>query len=159
MKNALYVVLLLVAVFCCQSAEASGRMNSTRKGLLRADTIDALVDTVRIVDVRDFCKTAVTMRGYTKKDSKETFMLTNNTDLYLSRVVISFIYTDACGVLLHERNETIACELLPYSSRMFSMNTFDSSNKFYYIKNRAKKGTVAYNVAIKLIGYDVRITP
>lgn len=157
------VLILLIVAVSSQWSVAQGRVNSTRKGLQlnvsAKEKIDNVIDTIVIKKVDGFCENAVTMRGYAKSAgaAKETFMLTNNTNLWLSLVEFTFRYTDVDGVQVHERTETISCDLPPYSSRQVSIKSFDVGKKFYYYKNKPRKDAVAYKVAIKLLRYDIKV--
>lgn len=148
--------VLLCLVYVVNSSE---RVNSTRKNLQSSVIMETVVDTIIVEDVTVFCENAVSMRGYSKRisDMKETFMLTNNTNLYLSQVELCIRYRDVEGVLLHERTEYIPCDLPPYSSRQLSIKTFDEGRKFHYIKNKSGKGTVAYEIEMRLLSYSVKI--
>ena len=157
------VLILLLVAFTPLWSEAQGRVNSTRKDLQLESSqkakVDNVIDTIVIKSAGDFCENAVTMRGYAKSAgaAKETFMLTNNTNLWLSLVEFTFRYTDVDGVQVHERTEIISCDLPPYSSRQMSIKSFDVGKKFYYYKNKPRKDAVAYKVAIKLLRYDVKV--
>lgn len=156
------VLMLPIALaLCCGVCDA--RVNSTRKGLKTssevADTVTMVVDSMKVDDMTRFAKGAVVMRGYAKQtgSSKETFMLTNNTNLHISLVEIIFRYTDVKGVLLHERTETVVCDLPPYSSRQAWVKTWDEGHKFYYYKGKSRKDAIAYDVKVRVKRYDVRV--
>lgn len=136
-----------------------GRENTTRKKLQASVVKDVFIDTIIVDDVKSYYEKAVTMRGYAKRfnESKETFMLINNTNLYLSQVELLLKYFDVEGVLLHERTELIFCDLPPYSSRQLSIKTFDEGRKFHYIGSKSGKGSVAYEISMRLLSYSVKI--
>lgn len=153
------IVILIISVFGFAVSEA--RVNSTRKGINvqgKRDTASLKVDSMTI-DAVAFEDRAVVMRGYSKLAgaTKETFMLTNNTNHYISQVEISFKYTDINGVLLHERTELVKCELPPYSSRQASIKSWDEGHKFYYYKGKSRKDAIAYDVKVRVNRYDVRV--
>lgn len=152
-------VVLSVLLCYVLVVNSSERVNSTRKNLQPTVVTETVVDTIAIDDVTAFCESVVTMRGYSKRigDVKETFMLTNNSNLHLSQVELQLRYRDVEGVLLHERTELIPCDLPPYSSRQLSIKTFDEGRKFHYIRNKSGKGAVAYEIEMRLISYSIKI--
>ncbi len=154
----LSAVLFLIICFI-HVINSSQQVNTTRKGIQPSVVEETIVDTVLIDDVNVFCGRIVTMRGYSKRigDSRETFMLTNNSDLYISQVELLLQYRDIEGVLLHERTETVFCDLPPYSSKQLSIKTFDEGRKFHYIRNKSGKGAVAYEITMQLLSYSVKI--
>ena len=152
----------MALALCC--GVSNGRVNSTRKGLSVStsptDTVALAVDSLTLNNgVASFVDNAVVMRGYSKQTGaqKETFMLTNNTNLHISLVEITFRYTDVKGVLLHERTEAVVCDLPPYSSRQASIKSWDEGHKFYYYKGKSRQDAVAYDVKVRVNRYDVRI--
>lgn len=157
MKRFVFPILLLVAV---SGLSAADRVNSTRKKLYsQSENQESVVDSLVVDNIGEFCEDAIAMRGYAKQTgaAKETFMLTNNTNLNISLVEITFRYTDVEDVLLHERTEQVVCDLPPYSSRQVSIKSFDEGKKFYYYKSKPRKNAVAYKVAIKVLRYDVKV--
>lgn len=151
---------MIISVISFAVSEA--RVNSTRKGISvqgKVDTASLIVDSMIIDNVVRFEERAVVMRGYSKSAgaAKETFMLTNNTNLYISQVEISFKYTDINGVLLHERTEMVKCELPPYSSRQASIKSWDEGHKFYYYKGKSRNDAIAYDVKVRVNRYDVKV--
>lgn len=163
MEMKIRVLILLIGLFVSLCGEAQGRVNSTRKRLkldeFQQEVRNNVIDSIVVERVDEFCERVVTMRGYSKPAgaSKESFMLTNNTNLHISLVEMIFRYTDMKNELVHERTESVVCDLSPYSSRQVSIKTFDEGKKFYYYKNKPRKDAVAYKVAIKLLRYDVKI--
>lgn len=157
------VLILLIGLSVSLWVGAQERVNSTRKRLKldesQQETWNNVIDSIIVERVGDFSEKAVTMRGYSKPAgvAKESFMLTNNTNLYISLVEMIFRYSDMEGVSVHERTESIVCDLPPYSSRQVSIKSFDEGKRFYYYKNKPRKDAVAYKVAIKLLRYDVKI--
>lgn len=157
------VLILLIGLSVSLWVGAQERINSTRKRLKldesQQETWNNVIDLIVVERVDDFSEKAVTMRGYSKPAgaAKESFMLTNNTNLYISLVEMIFRYSDMEGVSVHERTESIVCDLPPYSSRQVSIKSFDEGKRFYYYKNKPRKDAVAYKVAIKLLRYDVKI--
>lgn len=155
MKRNLVIMLALVIGSCMVN---NARENTIRKNLKVERTSEtAIVDSIKVDENIVFNAGAVVMRGYTKTAgaSKESFMLTNNTNLHISQVEIAFRYTDVNGELLHERRELVSCDLPPYSSRQASVKSWDIGNKFYYYKGKSRKDAIAYDVRVKVLRYDV----
>ena len=157
--NKKLVMIMLFALGA--SFVGTARENSTRKNLkLDRNAEIEVIDTIRTDNALAFDAKAVVMRGYAKQTgaSKETFMLTNNTNLHISQVKIAFRYTDINGELLHERCELVDCDLPPYSSRQASVKSWDEGNRFYYYKGKSRKDAIAYDVKIKVLRYDIVVS-
>ena len=157
--NKKLVMIMLFALGA--SFVGTARENSTRKNLkLDRNAEIEVIDTIRTANALAFDEKAIVMRGYAKQTgaSKETFMLTNNTNLHISQVKIAFKYTDINGELLHERSELVDCDLPPYSTRQASVKSWDEGNRFYYYKSKSRKEAIAYNVKIKVIRYDIVVS-
>ena len=161
MRKKVAAVVLLVIAGACGTVHCEERVNTTRKDLLVAsdvsDTVDCFVDTAK--GVQAFADDAVKMIAYSKKksDARESFMLVNNTSHHISHVEITFRYTDVNGAQLHERTEMVECDLPPYSTRQASVKSWDKGNRFYYYKDKSRKGAIPYKVMIKVQIYDVRV--
>lgn len=158
-----WILSLATFVVVIHSMSANDRVNSTRGDLhtsvLFNDTISVVYDDSKVDSLGVFDAKAVTMRAYTKKAnaSKESFMLTNNTDYLISRVEITLRYFDVEGNLLHERTEMVECNIPAHSSRQASIKSWDDANRFYFYKDKSRKGAIPYNVKVKVIGYDIRV--
>lgn len=161
MKNSLVLILLVLCCLC--GLEAQTRVNSKRKKLELSSNqmtaIQTVIDSIEVNDASLFRENAISLRGYSKPGgaAKESFMLTNNTNLYISHVEIEFRYADVNGERFHERRVEIPCDLPPYSSKQFSIKSFDEGKRFYYKENKPRKGAVAYEISIKVSRYNVRV--
>lgn len=153
---------LILSLFLMMGGEPYSRDNSTRKNLQAVDAevaFETSVDTVKVINMLEFDEDVVTLRGYAKRasESLEAFMLSNNTNLYISSVKLRLVYTDLAGNMVHEREEMIECDLPAYSSKQIAIKSFDKSKRFYYHKSKSGKGAIPYNIAVKILSYDVRI--
>ena len=65
-----------------------------------------------------FSPVAVDMLGFDKRmsDTKECFLLRNNTPYRLSRVVLKMIYRTPDGQMIDYRTRMVDCDLLPRST-------------------------------------------
>lgn len=155
-------IATLVALVVMIGLSTHARENTTRQNLQLAavDTVDVAVDSLALADPLEFQEKAISVRGYSKRvsDSKESFMLTNNTNMRISSVEVRFLYTDVKGIMIHERVEVIDCDLPPYSSKQIAIKSFDEGKRFYYYMSKAKKkDAIPYKVAATTISYDIKI--
>ena len=93
---------------------ATGKVKTTRKSLrsdavqvgewVMTDSRGGEVDTTRTdtADVK-FRKGAITIKGYVKRasDSRESFLITNNTGRRITRVRMLMRYSDTEGSMIH----------------------------------------------------------
>lgn len=103
---------------------------------------------------------AVTLRAYNKRasDSRESFLITNNTRHRLSHVTLLLRYSDLDGQLLHERNVSIAVQLRPGQTQLVSIKSWDTQRMFYYYGGpRPRKSATPYRVAYRLTGFEVPV--
>ena len=159
-----HVIKLIICLLVIAPVNLLAREKTTRTHL-KSKPCDNEVgvmssDSIKVTDVMQFQEKIVVMRGYSKNAgvAKESFMLTNCSNLHLSSLEIIFRYTDMEGTLIHERTENVLCDLPPYSSRQVSIKTFDEGKMFYYYKSKSKKGAVAYDVAIRIESYNIKIS-
>ena len=85
-----------------------------------------------------FTPLAVTMYGYAKRvsDARETFVLRNETRCYhISRVMVKIVYSTQDGKPFHTREELVECDLMPGSSRVVTLKSFDTAKTYYYYLN------------------------
>lgn len=159
-----FVSLIVLGVLFVSGVAFGQKVDSTRKKLKLsavADTVTSLIDSVKIADVGAFHPEVVTMRGFSKRagESKESFMLVNNSNLHISRVELRLKYVDVNEVLLHEREVMVECDLPSYSSRITSIKTFDEGHKFHYLYSKSvKDDAVAFLVKFTLLRYDIVIS-
>lgn len=136
---------------------------TTRKNLVPANHAEVeqfpIEDSLKVENALVFHNGIVKMRGYAKRAgaSKETFMLTNCSNMHLSSIEIVFRYVDMEGTLIHERRENVVCDLPPYTSRQASVKTFDEGKNFYYYKSKSRKGAIAYDVSIRVQSYNIKV--
>lgn len=161
MRKKIAIVLLVMLAGACGTMQGEERVNTIRKDLHVErdvnDTVACFTDTAK--GVQAFADDAVKMIAYSKKksDARESFMLVNNTTHHISHVEITFRYTDVNGAQLHERTEMVECDLPAHSTRQASVKSWDKGNRFYYYKDKSRKGAIPYKVMIKVQSYDVRV--
>lgn len=106
-----------------------------------------------------FTPLAVTMYGYAKRlpDARETFVLRNETNCYrISRVLVKIVYSTQDGKAFHTREELVECDLMPGSSRMVSLKSFDTAKTYYYyLYPPVKAAGIPYIVRYDVLRYDV----
>jgi hypothetical protein len=108
-----------------------------------------------------FIDGAVTIKGFDKRasDSRETFFLTNHTSLRISRIVLSFRYSDMKGHVIHEREVAVDCDLPSGATRQATVKTFDVHHIFYYyLSGKPRKSATPFQVSARILRYDVMVT-
>lgn len=75
-----------------------------------------------------------TVSGYDKplRTSRETFLVTNDSQKDMKGLAISIIYTDLKGRQLHRRTDTIQADIPAGETRMLKISTWDTQHSFYY---------------------------
>ena len=156
MKHLIYIFAIAVITL-----PLHGRTRTTQANL----HTDAVVMEAIAPDPADSIATtvdpaAITLRGYSKRasDSKETFFVTNNTQYRLSAVRLTMRYTGMDGVMLHEREVTVPVTIAPGETQMAAIRSWDPQHNFYYYgSSRPRKAATPYQVAYRLIGYDITV--
>ncbi len=109
-----------------------------------------------------FSQTAVDMLGYDKRltDTKESFLLRNNTSYHLSRVVVKLVYRSPDGTMINYRTCTVECDLLPHSTRRCELPSFDTSKSYYHVDSPPSRASGRpFKVTFQLLRYDVVVEP
>ena len=84
--------------------------------------------------------------------------MTNNTQYRLSAIRITMRYTGMDGVMLHEREVTVPVTLNPGDTQLASVRSWDPQHNFYYYgSSRPRKAATPYQVAYRLLGYDITV--
>lgn len=95
----------------------------------------------------------IELSGYDKttQSTKESFLLTNNSERNIAGMVIELTYIDLQGRMIHKRDETVKYNVPPGETRMISIRTFDEQKTLYY-KNSTppRSGGMPYSVDIKI---------
>lgn len=109
-----------------------------------------------------FSSTAVDMLAFDKRmsDTRESFLLRNNTPYRLSRVVLKLIYRDPDGQMIDYRTCPVECDLLPGSTRKCEIESFDHSRNYYHVDSPpARTSGRPFTVSYQLLRYDVVVEP
>lgn len=105
-----------------------------------------------------FTPQKIKIRGFDKKvsDSRESFLITNNTGYNISRIKIKLEYYDTDGNLLHSRTEMVEYEISDGETRMTTIPSFDKTRNYYYWKSlRPKRTAIPFKAAYKILRYDI----
>lgn len=156
------LLLFLALVLLCVG-DADARTRTTRKNLhtnqvpvLTLDgSDDLLTDSLPEVDPG-----SVTLKGFSKRasDSKESFFITNNTDRRMSAVRLLLRYTTMSGEMLTQRVVTVPVNLKPGETKLVGVKSFDIQRLFYYYAGpRPRKQATPFQVAYRLVGYDIPV--
>lgn len=145
----------------------AARTKTTQANLQTAaiilDIIDAPItatgsDSIALSDSID--QSIITLRGFNKKasDSKESFLVQNNSTHRISAIRITLRYTTLNGVMIHERNAVIPIVLNPGDTQLATIKSFDNQRLFYYYAGpKPRKNATPFKVAYRLTGYDIPI--
>lgn len=93
-------------------------------------------------------------------DTKECFLLRNNTPYRLSRVVLKMIYRTPDGQMIDYRTRMVDCDLLPRSTRKCEIESFDRSKNYYHVDSPPSRVSGRpFKVSFQLLRYDIVIEP
>ena len=108
-----------------------------------------------------FSPVAVDMLGFDKRmsDTKESFLLRNNTPYRLSRVVLKMIYRTPDGQMIDYRTRMVDCDLLPRSTRKCEIESFDRSKNYYHVDSPPSRVSGRpFKVSFQLLRYCLLYT-
>ena len=103
---------------------------------------------------------AITIRGFAKRagDTKESFMVTNNTHHPISAVRLLLRYSSTGGAIIHERKVTLPVTLKPGGTQMVDVRSFDIQRLYYYHAGpKPRKQATPFTVSYWLLGYDIPV--
>ncbi|HIZ26101.1 hypothetical protein [Barnesiella sp. An55] len=109
-----------------------------------------------------FSPTAVDMLAFDKRmsDTRESFLLRNNSPYHLSRVVLKLVYRAPDGQMIDYRTCTVECDLLPGSTRKCEIDSFDRSRNYYHVDSPpARVSGRPFKVSYQVLRYDVVVEP
>lgn len=155
------LLFVMVILLCANSLDA--RTRTTRKNLRSTEvpvavmesTDSLLPDSLLQVDPN-----AVTLKGFSKRasESKESFFVTNNTKHRMSAVRLLLRYTTMQGEMLTQRTVNVPVNLKPGETKLVSIKSFDVQRLFYYYAGpQPRKSATPFQVAFRLIGYDIPV--
>ena len=132
------------------SQETMEKITEADPELVSREPVSTLSDTTSRALL--FSPVAVDMLGFDKRmsDTKESFLLRNNTPYRLSRVVLKMIY----------RTRMVDCDLLPRSTRKCEIESFDRSKNYYHVDSPPSRVSGRpFKVSFQLLRYDIVIEP
>lgn len=121
----------------------------------------AAIDTMESGRLR-FSPQAVDMLAFDKRmsDTRESFLLRNNSPYHLSRVVLKLVYRAPDGQMIDYRIRTVECDLLPGSTRKCDIESFDRSRNYYHVDSPPKRVSGRpFKVSYQVLRYDVVVEP
>lgn len=163
-KSLFYVTIVAILLLCMgiTSVSGAGRRNSVtrnEKSNMEVTAPPPLAIDSALTPAIPFTPLAVTMYGYAKRlsDARETFVLRNETGNYrISRVLLKLVYSTQDGKSFHTREELVECDLMPGSSRMVSLKSFDTAKTYYYYQYPPVRAAgIPYMVRYDVLRYDV----
>lgn len=157
---------IFLILFVCVIAFPSVARTRTRTTQANLRTASIIVDPIPVVAPTDSAlvaavdQRAVTLRGFNKRtsDAKESFLVTNNTEHRMSGLRITLRYTTMDGAMIHERMVSIPIMLNPGETQLATVKTFDTQHLFYYYAGpKPRKSATPFQVAYRLVGYDLPV--
>lgn len=154
---------LALLLLTAGTMDLDARVRTTRKNLRSTEVPVAVMDTADGLLPDSLAQVdpgAVTLKGYSKRasDSKESFLITNNTDHRMSAVRLLLRYTTMQGEMLTQRSVTVPVSLMPGETKMVSVKSFDVQRLFYYYAGpQPRKSATPFQVAYRLTGYDIPV--
>ena len=154
---------LALLLLTASTMDLDARVRTTRKNLRSTEVPVAVMDTADGLLPDSLAQVdpgAVTLKGYSKRasDSKESFMITNNTDHRMSAVRLLLRYTTMQGEMLTQRSVTVPVSLMPGETKLVSVKSFDVQRLFYYYAGpQPRKSATPFQVAYRLTGYDIPV--
>ena len=152
----------LVLVLLLVSSSVSARTRTTRSKLqvshMPVEVIN--IDPADSATISQVNPEVITLRGFSKRksDTKESFLITNNTSHRLSAVRLFMRYTTLDGQVIHERTVTVPVTLKPGETQLTAVKTFDIQRMFYYYASpKPRKDATPFKVAYRLVGYDIPV--
>lgn len=132
------------------SAQKGKNRNAGRSGNLQGERIRIKTDSATL----SILKPMLGFSGFDKpaSSSKETFLITNNSDTEIAGVLLEITYLDLQGRMIHRRNSDINVSIPPAETRMVELPTFDVQKSLYYKESNPPS---RYKSAIP---FDVRIS-
>ena len=86
-------------------------------------------------------------------------MVKNNTHNHISGVHLLMRYTDAKGAVIKERRVDVPCSVKPGGIQRVAVRSFDQEKAYYYrYGNKPRLRAKPFDVAVRLLGYDVMVT-
>ena len=163
MRYWLYITVCLGLVAQGMAARTKTTQANLQTAAIVLDIIDAHgsatnCDSIALPDSID--QSIITLRGFSKKasDSKESFLVQNNSSHRISAIRITLRYTTLDGAMIHERNAVIPIILNPGDTQVATIKSFDSQRLFYYYAGpKPRKTATPFKVAYRLTGYDIPI--
>lgn len=142
------------------SQETMEKITEADPELVSREPVSTLSDTTSRALL--FSPVAVDMLGFDKRmsDTKESFLLRNNTPYRLSRVVLKMIYRTPDGQMIDYRTRMVDCDLLPRSTRKCEIESFDRSKNYYHVDSPPSRVSGRpFKVSFQLLRYDIVIEP
>lgn len=155
--------LLAAALIALIALTTAARTRTTQNNLRTANIVLEAIPVTHAADsaaVAAVDQHAITLRGFTKRasDAKESFLVTNNTDHRISAIRITLRYTTIGGDMIHERTIAVPIMLNPGETQLATVKTFDTQRQFYYYAGqKPRKAATPFQVAYRLMGYDIPV--
>lgn len=130
--------------------------NNSELETVKCDTVSNVVSPIGTII--SFDPETVKFTGYEKEvnSSKESFILSNKSDLILAGYEIKIVYKDMDDRMLHSRIVTGEIEVLPNESRRIDIDSWDTQHTYYYYRgNEPKKVSTPYKVKIIPLSFKI----
>lgn len=129
--------------------------NTTRKKL-KVDNKVLVSNTCAASDTIYFPPTdSISIYGFEKAQTstKETFFVSNHSSLDISKLRITFTYSNTHGKLLNRRDVDIDVDLCAGETRFASTKSWDSDKLWYYLGTQARHNAYStpFDVSYKIV--------
>lgn len=148
-----FIIVLVLAGFTAQARRIRGRV-PVKAEYVRASAA-AEADTVpQIVPQHG----ELTVSGFDKllTSKKESFFISNNSNVCVRTVTLTVTYLDTDGAMLHQSTHTLALDLPAGETRRVQIPSFDKQGVFYYYLSdvpRTRRPATPFMVKVTVDSY------
>ena len=109
-----------------------------------------------------FDSTALSIHSFAKRagDYREQFTATNHSSMHITGMQLLLRYYAPDGSVIAERTVEVKCDILPGHSQQLKIPSFDRNRAYHYAYGSRPRltGTTPFDVAYRLLRYDVAVT-
>lgn len=142
------VILIMIAMLLTVAEAGAERRKTTRGNISRRTPVENVpqqpVDTFLIPDSSE-----VRLFGYDKplRSRRESFFVTNNTDIDINAISLTTLYFDSHGRQFHRAVRRLPVSLPPGETRRVDCPSWDTQQTFYFVgSKRSRSSGTPYTV-------------
>ena len=159
-------LLLTLLVFAATAKQKSTTRHRLRPGMTALHELRRIAlpadSQPPVSSPADFDSTVISIHSFTERagDDREQFTATNNSSCHITGLMLLLRYYAADGSLIAERTVEVKCDIMPSKSQRLRIKSFDSNHAYHYAHGSRPRltGTTPFDVAYRLLRYDVAIT-